>query len=129
MLVFAHSTKSYSYDFSLTPIFSEFEIVTQNFKLMIFAIFYLFALSAILDEINARNYAILCKIENKTGFSPVKISVRSLVFREIEIRKIFRMDRTQKILVSRRNLLRSTYVECDYKLFYFYKFFCETNIF
>ena len=79
MLVFADSIKSYSYDFSLTPIFSEFEIVTQNFKLMIFAIFYLFALSAILDEINTQKYAILCKIENKTGLSPGTISVSSLV--------------------------------------------------
>ena len=104
MLVFAHSIKSYSYDFSLTPIFSEFEIVTQNFSLMIFAIFSIFALSAILDEINTRNYAILCWIENKMGFFPGKISVRSLVFREIDIRKIFRMDRNQKILVSQKNL-------------------------
>ena len=54
---------------------------------------------------------------------------RRLDFREIEIRKIFRMDKSRKILVSRRDLLRSNNVECDSKLFCFNKFLRETNIF
>ena len=33
----------------------------------------------------------LCKIGNKMGIIPFKISVRCLVFREIEIRNIFRI--------------------------------------
>ena len=79
--------------------------------------------------IETRNHATLCKIENNTGFSPGKISVRSLVFREIDIRKIFRIDRTRKISVSRRDLLRSNKLEYDYKLFCFNKFLRITNIF
>ena len=69
------------------------------------------------------------QVENKMVFIPSKISVRRLGFREIEIRKIFRMDKTRKILVSRRDLLRSNKVECDSKLFCFNKFLRETNIF
>ena len=84
------------------------------------------ALSAVLDMVN---YATLCDIVNNMGFIPSKISVRRFVFREIEIRKIFRMDKIRKILVSWRDLLRSNKLEYDYKLFCFNKLLRETNIF
>ena len=129
MLVFGCSTKSYSCIFSLKPIFSEFWNSDQKFKLAIFAIFSHSPLSAVLDEIKTRNHATLCKIENKMGFIPCKISVRRLVFWKIDIRKIFRIDRTRKISVSRRDLLRSNKLEYDYKLFCFNKLLRETNIF
>ena len=129
MLVFGRSTKSHSYDFSLKPIFSEFWDSDRNFKLTIFAIFNFSALYAVLDEINKRNYATLCKIENEMGFIPGKISVRRLVFREIEIRKIFRIGRTRKILVSRRNLLKQNSLESHSTLLLLSKSLRETNIF
>ena len=62
MLVFV-LYKKYSYDFPLKPIFSEFSDSDRNFKLTIFAILNFSALYAVLDEINIRNYATLCKIE------------------------------------------------------------------
>ena len=54
------------------------------------------------------------------GFIPGEIFVRGLVFRKIEI---------QKILFSRRDLLRSNKVECDSKLLCFNKFLREIHIF
>ena len=129
MLVVGRFTKSHSYDFPLKPIFSEFWDNDQNFKLTIFVIFYLSALSAVLDEINTRNYATLCKIGNKMGFIPFKISVRRLVFREIEIRKIFRMDITRKILLSQRNLLKQNSLESHSTSLLLSKSLRETNIF
>ena len=115
--------------FPLKPMFSEFWDSDQNFKLTIFVIFYLSALSAVLDEINTRNYATLCKIGNKMGFIPFKISVRRLVFREIEIRKIFRMDITRKILLSQRNLLKQNSLESHSTVSLLSKSLRETNIF
>ena len=114
MLVFGRSTKSHSYDFSLKPIFSEFSDSDRNFKLIYLPFFHFSALYAVLDEINTRNYATLCKIENKRGFVPGKFSVRCLVFREIEIRKIFRIGRARKILVIRRNLLKQNSLESHF---------------
>ena len=129
MLVFGRSTKSHSYDFPLKPIFSEFSDSDWNFKLTIYAIFSHSPLSAVLDEIKTRDHATLCKLENKTGFIPCKILVRRLVFREIEIRKIFRVDRTRKILVLRRNLLKRNSLESHSTLLLLSKSLRETNIF
>ena len=102
--------------------FPSFEIVTRISKLRYLPFFNLSALSAVLNEINARNYATICTIGNKLGFIPGKIFVRGLFFREIKIQKIFRMGKTRKILFLRRDLLRSNKVECDSKLFCFNKF-------
>ena len=63
------------------------------------------------------------------GFIPGKISVRRLVFREIEIRKIFRIGRSRKILVSRRNLLKQNSLESHSTLLLLSKSLRETNIF
>ena len=68
-------------------------------------------------------------VKNKTGFFPGNISVKSLVFREIEIRKIFRIGRTRKILVSRRNLLKQNSLESHSTLLLLSKSLRETNIF
>ena len=96
---------------------------------MIFAIFYLFALSAILEEINTRNYAILCKIENKMGSLLGKSYIRRLVFQEIETRKSFRMVRTRKLLVSRGNKkVYSTQLYLSCFVSGFNEFIPETNI-
>ena len=129
MLFFGRSTKSHSFDFSLKPIFSEFWDSDRNFKPSIFAIFHFLALYAVLDEINTRNYATLCKIENKMGFVPSQFSVRRLVFREIEIRKIFRIGRAQKILVTRRNLLKQNSLKSHFTWLLLSKSLRETNIF
>ena len=120
MLDFGRSKKVTLIIFHWNLNYLSFEIVTRISKLRYLPFFNLSALSAVLDEINARNYATLCTIGNKMGFIPGEIFVRGFVFRKIEI---------QKILFSRRDLLRSNKVECDSKLFCFNKFLCETNIF
>ena len=62
------------------------------------------------------------------GLIPFKISVRRLVFREIEIRKIFQ-DEHRKILVSQRNLLKENSLESHSTLLLLSKSICETIIF
>ena len=96
----------------------------------IYHFFNISALSAVLDEMNARNYGTLSKIRNKMGFIPGKISVRRLVLQEIEIRKIFPGGyRTRKTLISRRNLLKQNSLESHSTLLLLSKSLRENNIF